>query len=74
MHLGARTDVEAIPYRPQTVLYYSWIPLIVFIGMSASNPRPSIIKCVDHCCHPDWAAQPLMGSCPSVTRLISPLA
>jgi import receptor subunit TOM7 len=30
----------------QTVLHYSWIPFIIYVGYTRSNPQPSLIKCV----------------------------
>lgn len=30
----------------QTVLQYGWIPLIIYVGYTRSNPQPSLIKCV----------------------------
>ena len=29
---------------PQTVLHYGWIPLIIYVGFTRSNPQPSLIK------------------------------
>ena len=28
----------------QTVLHYGWIPLIIYVGFTRSNPQPSLIK------------------------------
>ncbi|KNZ77219.1 hypothetical protein J132_06214, partial [Termitomyces sp. J132] len=28
------------------VLHYGWIPLIIYVGFTRSNPQPSLIKCV----------------------------
>lgn len=30
----------------QTVLHYGWIPFIIYVGFTRSNPQPSLIKCV----------------------------
>ncbi|EIM87978.1 uncharacterized protein STEHIDRAFT_54966, partial [Stereum hirsutum FP-91666 SS1] len=30
----------------QTVLHYGWIPFIIYVGYTRSNPQPSLIKCV----------------------------
>lgn len=30
----------------QTVLQYGWIPFIIYVGYTRSNPQPSLIKCV----------------------------
>lgn len=30
----------------QTVLHYSWIPFIIYVGYTHSNPQPSLIKYV----------------------------
>ncbi|KDQ64428.1 hypothetical protein JAAARDRAFT_118863 [Jaapia argillacea MUCL 33604] len=30
----------------RTVLHYGWIPLIIYVGYTRSNPQPSLIKCV----------------------------
>ncbi|EKM59270.1 uncharacterized protein PHACADRAFT_113754, partial [Phanerochaete carnosa HHB-10118-sp] len=30
----------------RTVVHYAWIPLIIYVGYTRSNPQPSLIKCV----------------------------
>ncbi|TFY56579.1 hypothetical protein EVJ58_g7552 [Rhodofomes roseus] len=30
----------------RTVIHYGWIPFIIYIGYSRSNPQPSLIKYV----------------------------
>lgn len=30
----------------KTVLHYGWIPFIIYVGYTRSNPQPSLIKCV----------------------------
>ncbi|KAF9057907.1 TOM7 family-domain-containing protein [Panaeolus papilionaceus] len=30
----------------RTVLHYGWIPLIIYVGFTQSNPQPSLIKSV----------------------------
>ncbi|KAF8914229.1 TOM7 family-domain-containing protein [Gymnopilus junonius] len=30
----------------RTVLHYGWIPLIIYVGFTRSNPQPSLIKYV----------------------------
>lgn len=30
----------------QTILHYGWIPLIIYVGFTRSNPQPSLIKYV----------------------------
>ncbi|KAE9409952.1 hypothetical protein BT96DRAFT_805988 [Gymnopus androsaceus JB14] len=30
----------------RTVLHYAWIPMIIYVGFTRSNPQPSLIKCV----------------------------
>jgi TOM7 family len=30
----------------QTFLHYGWIPFIIYVGYTRSNPQPSLIKCV----------------------------
>ncbi|KZT32670.1 Tom7-domain-containing protein [Sistotremastrum suecicum HHB10207 ss-3] len=30
----------------RTVLHYGWIPFIIYVGYTRSNPQPSLIKCV----------------------------
>ncbi|KAF9814386.1 hypothetical protein IEO21_05120 [Rhodonia placenta] len=34
----------------RTVLHYGWIPLIIYVGYTRSNPQPSLIKCVVSLC------------------------
>ena len=39
----------------QTVLQYGWIPFIIYVGYTRSNPQPSLIKCVIFSCpYPLW--------------------
>ncbi|KAF8260632.1 Tom7-domain-containing protein [Lactarius quietus] len=37
--------VRAIDFG-RTVLHYGWIPFIIYVGYTRSNPQPSLIKCV----------------------------
>ncbi|KZW04370.1 Tom7-domain-containing protein [Exidia glandulosa HHB12029] len=30
----------------RTVLHYGWIPLIIYVGYTRSNPQPSLIKLI----------------------------
>ncbi|KAM0749848.1 putative mitochondrial import receptor subunit tom7 [Meredithblackwellia eburnea MCA 4105] len=30
----------------KTIIHWTWIPLILFVGLSNTNPRPSIIKLI----------------------------
>ncbi|KAJ3859450.1 MAG: hypothetical protein NXY57DRAFT_893064 [Lentinula lateritia] len=30
----------------RTFLHYAWIPMIIYVGFTRSNPQPSLIKCV----------------------------
>ncbi|KZP20182.1 Tom7-domain-containing protein [Athelia psychrophila] len=30
----------------RTVLHYAWIPLIIYVGYTRSNPQPSLIKLI----------------------------
>ncbi|KAF8238978.1 hypothetical protein L208DRAFT_1239560 [Tricholoma matsutake] len=30
----------------RTIIHYGWIPLIIYVGFTRSNPQPSLIKCV----------------------------
>jgi len=30
----------------RTVLHYGWIPLIIYVGFTRSNPQPSLIKLI----------------------------
>ncbi|OBZ70044.1 Mitochondrial import receptor subunit TOM7 [Grifola frondosa] len=30
----------------RTILHYGWIPLIIYIGYTRSNPQPSLIKLI----------------------------
>ncbi|KAF9448224.1 Tom7-domain-containing protein [Macrolepiota fuliginosa MF-IS2] len=30
----------------RTVLHYGWIPFIIYVGFTRSNPQPSLIKYV----------------------------
>ncbi|KAG8959644.1 hypothetical protein FRC03_007674 [Tulasnella sp. 419] len=30
----------------KTVVHYGWIPLIIYIGYTRSNPQPSLIKLI----------------------------
>ncbi|KAJ4479260.1 hypothetical protein J3R30DRAFT_3371644 [Lentinula aciculospora] len=35
------------PYsHNQTILHYAWIPMIIYVGFTRSNPQPSLIKCM----------------------------
>lgn len=36
--------------REQTIIHYGWIPLIIYIGFTRSNPQPSLIKYVSLPC------------------------
>ena len=36
----------------QTVLHYGWIPFIIYVGYTRSNPQPSLIKCALHSSFP----------------------
>lgn len=31
---------------PQTILHYGWIPLIIYVGFTRSNPKPELFKYV----------------------------
>jgi hypothetical protein len=42
--------------HPQTVVHYGWIPLILYVGWSSSNPRPPFARC---------ALSPLLRSAPT---------
>ncbi|PFH51316.1 hypothetical protein AMATHDRAFT_142852 [Amanita thiersii Skay4041] len=35
----------------RTVLHYGWIPLIIYVGFTRSNPQPSLIKCASMFLH-----------------------
>ncbi|KAF9266341.1 Tom7-domain-containing protein [Marasmius fiardii PR-910] len=30
----------------RTILHYGWIPLIIYVGFTRSNPQPSLIKLI----------------------------
>ncbi|KAF4619452.1 hypothetical protein D9613_005296 [Agrocybe pediades] len=30
----------------RTVLHYGWIPFIIYVGFTRSNPQPSLIKLI----------------------------
>ncbi|KAK0190577.1 mitochondrial import receptor subunit TOM7 [Armillaria mellea] len=30
----------------RTALHYGWIPLIIYVGFTRSNPQPSLIKLI----------------------------
>ncbi|KAK0461754.1 mitochondrial import receptor subunit TOM7 [Desarmillaria tabescens] len=30
----------------RAVLHYGWIPLIIYVGFTRSNPQPSLIKLI----------------------------
>ncbi|KAJ3819269.1 hypothetical protein F5878DRAFT_658195 [Lentinula raphanica] len=30
----------------QTILHYAWIPMIIYVGFTRSNPQPSLIKLI----------------------------
>lgn len=38
------TLLRSLPDSCQTVLHYGWIPLIIYVGFTRSNPQPSLIK------------------------------
>ena len=40
------SHVTVLNYHLQTVLHYGWIPFIIYVGYTRSNPQPSLIKCV----------------------------
>ncbi|KAH9989121.1 Tom7-domain-containing protein [Russula vinacea] len=41
--------IRAIDFG-RTVLHYGWIPFIIYVGYTRSNPQPSLIKCVCQPC------------------------
>ena len=50
---GASGLRRLLTFRPhtlwcalQTVVHYGWIPFIIYVGYTRSNPQPSLIKCV----------------------------
>ncbi|KAJ6515542.1 TOM7 family-domain-containing protein [Mycena sanguinolenta] len=53
----------------RTVLHYGWIPLIIYVGFTRSNPQPSLIKSALPLHYSDVADARI-----SFHRLISPLA
>ncbi|KAM0792702.1 hypothetical protein ACM66B_002482 [Microbotryomycetes sp. NB124-2] len=30
----------------KSVVHYGWVPLILFVGWSSSNPKPNLIKLI----------------------------
>ncbi|KAF9077010.1 mitochondrial import receptor subunit TOM7 [Rhodocollybia butyracea] len=30
----------------KTILHYAWIPMIIYVGFTRSNPQPSLIKLI----------------------------
>ncbi|KAF8969401.1 hypothetical protein BDZ97DRAFT_1915358 [Flammula alnicola] len=30
----------------QTILHYGWIPLIIYVGFTRSNPKPELFKLI----------------------------
>ncbi|KAM6496092.1 hypothetical protein JOM56_008798 [Amanita muscaria] len=34
----------SLTFLHKTVLHYGWIPLIIYVGYTRSNPQPSLIK------------------------------
>ena len=51
----------------QIAVHYAWIPFIIYVGYTRSNPQPSLIKCVHAYCA-------LLSPYSPSSRLISPLA
>uniref|UniRef100_D8PJV6 Tom7-domain-containing protein n=1 Tax=Schizophyllum commune (strain H4-8 / FGSC 9210) TaxID=578458 RepID=D8PJV6_SCHCM len=52
----------------RTILHYGWVPAVIYIGFTRSNPQPSLIKYVLRCrCQ-------LLSLTRAFLRLISPLA
>ncbi|KAJ7202494.1 TOM7 family-domain-containing protein [Mycena rebaudengoi] len=48
MLASAQERIVKVVEIGHTVLHYGWIPLIIYVGFTRSNPQPSLIKCV--CC------------------------
>ncbi len=42
-HLARRRRLLT-PHGLQTVVHYGWIPFIIYVGYTRSNPQPSLIK------------------------------
>lgn len=40
-----RSSPPALPC-PQSVVHWSWLPIVLAVGFSQSNPRPNLIRCV----------------------------
>ncbi|KZT60706.1 hypothetical protein CALCODRAFT_480380 [Calocera cornea HHB12733] len=38
--------IQTVVEVSKTVLYYAWIPVIIYIGYTRSNPHPSLIQLV----------------------------
>ncbi|KAL1686276.1 hypothetical protein GGG16DRAFT_64572 [Schizophyllum commune] len=52
----------------RTILHYGWVPAVIYIGFTRSNPQPSLIKYALH-----RRCQLRLLTC-AFLRLISPLA
>ncbi|KAF8721447.1 hypothetical protein AX14_010360 [Amanita brunnescens Koide BX004] len=40
------TPLRGLADSCKTVLHYGWIPLIIYVGFTRSNPQPSLIKLI----------------------------
>ncbi|KIM91217.1 hypothetical protein PILCRDRAFT_1399 [Piloderma croceum F 1598] len=45
VEVGRTHSYPNLPHL-QTVLHYGWIPLIIYVGYTRSNPQPSLIKMI----------------------------
>ena len=67
-----RLPLIPLTHWQQTVIHYGWIPFIIYVGYTRSNPQPSLIKYVS-------TSLRLLPEAPTThestrRRLISPLA
>ncbi|EAU84328.1 hypothetical protein CC1G_01324 [Coprinopsis cinerea okayama7 len=41
-----RERINKVVELSRTVIHYGWIPFIIYVGFTRSNPQPSLIKLI----------------------------